>query len=113
MQVGVWKRLLILQSMSTDSHKGELPLTIQSGVCRSVSSSAHPTTTYKGGKMDYEKRLRKLEEHLAEHPKDYQASIARVKTYSDAVEHQMYLRKIERLKRVAKFRRMENEQESE
>lgn len=60
--------------------------------------------------MDYNERLRKLDKHIANHPKDYQASIARLKTYSDAVEHQMYLRKIERLKRVAKFRRKRNEQ---
>lgn len=59
--------------------------------------------------MDYNERLAKLDKHIAEHPKDYQASIARLKTYSDAVEHQMYLRKIARLKRVAEFRRMGNE----
>ena len=55
--------------------------------------------------MDYLEKLQALDEHLAEHPKDYQASISRLKTYSDAVEHQMYLRKIERLKRVADFRK--------
>ena len=55
--------------------------------------------------MDYTKRLEQLDRHLAEHPKDYQAVISRMKTYSDAVEHQMYLRRIERLKKVAKYRR--------
>ena len=55
--------------------------------------------------MNYNDRLKALDEHLAEHPKDYQASISRLKTYSKAVEHQMYLRKIERLKRVAEFRK--------
>ena len=63
--------------------------------------------------MDYNERLDALERHLATHPKDYQASIARLKTYSDAVEHQMHLRKVERLKRVAEFRRMRNEQKCE
>lgn len=55
--------------------------------------------------MDYIKKLEQIDNHLAQHPKDYQAVIARMKTYSDAVEHEMYLRKIERLKRVAEFRR--------
>ena len=55
--------------------------------------------------MDYTKRLEQLDRHLAEHPKDYQAVISRMKTYSDAVEHQMYLRRVERLKKVAKYRR--------
>ena len=43
-----------------------------------------------------------------EHPKDYQAVIARMKTFSDAVEHDMYLKKITRLKRVAEYRRYDN-----
>ena len=55
--------------------------------------------------MDYTKKLEQIDRHLAEHPKDYQASIARLKTFSDAVEHQMYLKKVERLKRVAEYRR--------
>ena len=64
--------------------------------------------------MDYIQKLEQIEKHLAKHPKDYQASISRLKTYSDAVEHQMYLRKIERLKKVAEFRkRGQNEQKSE
>ena len=60
--------------------------------------------------MDYTKKLEQIDRHLAEHPKDYQASIARLKTFSDAVEHEMYLKKVERLKRVAEYRR-EYEQE--
>ena len=63
----------------------------------------HPI--YKGRKMDHIKKLEQLDKHLAEHPKDYQAVISRIKTYSDAVEHQLYLRRIERLKKVAKYRR--------
>lgn len=55
--------------------------------------------------MDYREKLERLDRHLAEHPKDYQSVIARIKTYSDAVEHEMYLRKIARLKKVAKYRR--------
>lgn len=55
--------------------------------------------------MDYAKKLETLDKHLSEHPKDYQSVIARMKTYSNAVEHDMYLRRVERLKKVAKYRR--------
>lgn len=55
--------------------------------------------------MDYAEKLERLDRHLAEHPKDYQSVIARMKTYSDAVEHEMYLRKVARLKRVAEVRK--------
>ena len=55
--------------------------------------------------MDYNEKLKRLDNHIARHPKDYQSVIARMKTYSDAVEHDMYLRKIARLKRVAEYRR--------
>ena len=62
--------------------------------------------------MDYNEKLKKLDNHIARHPKDYQSVISRMKTYSDAVEHEMYLRKIARLKRVAKYRRQRNGEES-
>lgn len=55
--------------------------------------------------MDYIDRLERLDNHIKEHPKDYQAVIAKMKTYSDAIEHDLYLRRIERLKKVAKYRR--------
>ena len=58
--------------------------------------------------MDYAKKLEALDRHISEHPTDYQAVIARLKTRSDAIEHQLYLRKIERLKRVAEYRRVHN-----
>lgn len=64
-------------------------------------------------KMDYNKKLEQLDRHLAEHPKDYQSVIARMKTYSDAVEHEQYQRKVARLKRVAEIRRMRNERKSQ
>lgn len=54
--------------------------------------------------MDYTEKLNRLDKHLAEHPKDYQSVIARMKTYSDAVEHEMYLRRVERMKRLAEIR---------
>lgn len=55
--------------------------------------------------MDYMEKLERLDNHLKQHPHDYQSVISRMKTYSDAVEHEMYLRKVARLKKVAKYRR--------
>ena len=55
--------------------------------------------------MDYADKLDRLDKHLMRHPKDYQSVIARMKTYSKAVEHKTYLRKIARLKRIAEYRR--------
>lgn len=59
--------------------------------------------------MNYLERLERLDNHIREHPKDYQAVIARLKTKSDAYEHSMYLRKIERLQQVAEIRRKRKE----
>lgn len=59
-------------------------------------------------KMDYTERLTALDRHISEHPADYQAVIARLKLRSDAIDHQMYMRKVERLKRVAEYRRHRN-----
>ena len=59
--------------------------------------------------MDYFRKLEQIDKHLMEHPKDYQAVISRMKTYSDAVEHEQYKRRVARLKRVAEIRRMRNE----
>lgn len=54
--------------------------------------------------MDYITKLEQIDRHLAEHPKDYQAVIARLKTFSNAVEHERYLRRIERIKKVAYYK---------
>ena len=62
--------------------------------------------------MDYYKKLERLDNHIARHPKDYQSVIARMKTYSDAVEHEMYKRRIARLKRMAEYRRYSDGEES-
>lgn len=59
----------------------------------------------KGATMDYIKKLEQIDKHLADHPKDYQARIAQLKTHSDAIEHELYLRRIAKLKKVAKYRR--------
>ena len=54
--------------------------------------------------MDYEKKIHNLKEHLREHPNDYQAVIGLLKANSDAIEHQLYEAKIERMQKVAKYR---------
>lgn len=55
--------------------------------------------------MDYLEKIEKLDAHLAEHPKDYQAVIARLKTVSDGIAHQRRMTMIERKKKVAMYRR--------
>lgn len=62
--------------------------------------------------MNYIDKLERLDNHLKDNPKDYQAVISRMKTYSDAVEHEMYLKRIYRLKRLAEVRRQLREIEN-
>ena len=62
---------------------------------------------------DMNEKIRNLERHIANHPKDYQAVIGLVKARSDAIEHSLYQRKITRLKRVAEFRRVYDEKHSQ
>lgn len=64
-----------------------------------------PSPKQKEQMMDYTEKLERLDEHLMKHPTDYQARIAKLKAYSNAVDHKMYLRKVARLKKVAKYRR--------
>lgn len=59
--------------------------------------------------MDYADKLERLDKHLKQHPKDYQSVIARMKTFSDAVEHEMYLKRIERIKKVERYRKQYGE----
>lgn len=56
--------------------------------------------------MDYGKRLERLDKHLSGHPHDYQAQVARLKTYSDAIEHKYYLMRIEKIKQIAEYKRI-------
>lgn len=55
--------------------------------------------------MKYLQRVERLEKHLSEHPKDYQAVIAYMVAKSDLIEHGQYLQMIERKKRLAEVRR--------
>lgn len=55
--------------------------------------------------MDYLKKLNRMDNHLREHPHDYQTVIARIKLASDAIDYQMHKEACMRLKRVAEVRR--------
>ena len=61
--------------------------------------------------MDYADKLERLDAHIKQHPKDYQSVIARMKTFSDAVEHEMYLKRIERIKKVERYRKQYGEKQ--
>lgn len=60
--------------------------------------------------MDYEKKIQNLRAHIQKHPNDYQAVIGLIKANSDAIEHQYYEQRIEKVKRVAEVRRQYNEE---
>ena len=51
-------------------------------------------------KRAYLPKVKKLEKHLEDHPSDYQAVIALLKARSDEIEHRLYEKRIERLKKV-------------
>ena len=62
--------------------------------------------------MKIEERVERLESHLREHPSDYQAVIALLKARSDMIEHRVWLRMVERKRRVAEIRKRRKERES-
>lgn len=81
-------------------------------VCASVQFLPHHSRLayMKGEKqMDYETRLRKMDEHLSNHPHDYQTVIARMKTYSEAVDADIRRAQNIRLARLAEVRRQRKE----
>lgn len=55
--------------------------------------------------MDYAKKTRKIEEHLLNHPNDYQSVISYLINRSKYFEQKRYLKMIERKKKVAQYRR--------
>jgi len=63
--------------------------------------------------MYYVEKITALEDHVKEHPKDYQAVIALMIARSDQYEYERKQKMIERKKNVAKYRRMLNEREPE
>lgn len=63
--------------------------------------------------MDNIAKLKRMDEHLAKHPADYQTVIARLKTISDIYEHRGDKVKIERLKRLAEIKRKMREEDKQ
>lgn len=55
--------------------------------------------------MDYIEKLNKLDNHIKDNPKDYQAVIARLKTRSDAIDHYRKHKLNMRLKYVAEIKK--------
>ena len=54
-------------------------------------------------------KVERLENHLKEHPTDYQTVIALLKAKSDLIEHAQYLKSVEKKKRIAEVRRQRKE----
>lgn len=59
--------------------------------------------------MDYAKKLDRMDEHLREHPHDYQTVISRLKVASDAYDYQQKKMVDRRLARLAEVRRQRKE----
>lgn len=55
--------------------------------------------------MDYKAKLERMDNHLREHPHDYQTVISRLKVASDAYDYQQKKKVDMRLKRVAEVRK--------
>lgn len=55
--------------------------------------------------MDYISRIERIDNHLRQHPTDYQSVIARMKLASDAFDYQQKKKSDYRLKRLAEVRR--------
>lgn len=55
--------------------------------------------------MDYINKLDRLDKHIKDNPKDYQAVISRLKTQSKAIDYYRKKQVDMRLKRLAEIRR--------
>lgn len=62
--------------------------------------------------MKIEEKVVRLDAHVKEHPKDYQAVIALLRAKSDLIEHRSWLRMVERKKRVAEIRKQRKERQN-
>ena len=76
--------------------------------------SPHKGETQQGKHMKRysTERVTRLERHLADNPRDYQAVIAHLKARSDMIEHRNHMKMIERRRRVAEIRRERKEREN-
>lgn len=55
--------------------------------------------------MDYIRKLEQMDNHLREHPHDYQTVISRMRVASDAYDYQQKQKRNYRLKRLHEVRR--------
>ena len=55
--------------------------------------------------MNYTEKLQRMDNHLREHPHDYQTVISRLKVASEAFDYEQKKKLSIRLKRVAEVRR--------
>lgn len=55
--------------------------------------------------MEINERLAKLEEHVKDNPRDYQAVIACIKLHSDLIDHERRQREILELRHIAEIRK--------
>lgn len=60
--------------------------------------------------MDYAEKLKRMDEHLQQHPHDYQTVISRLKVASKYVDYQRRQKTISRLRNIAKYRKMLGEE---
>lgn len=61
--------------------------------------------------MDYMKKLSRMDEHLAQHPHDYQTVIARLKLASEAYDYEVKKKRDMRLKRLAEIKKKLREED--
>lgn len=62
--------------------------------------------------MDYKAKIERMDNHLKDHPHDYQTVIARLKLASEAFDYEQRKKVVMRLKRVAEVRRQLKEIEN-
>ena len=70
-----------------------------------------PCTYIRKTKMDYIERLDRMDEHLRQHPHDYQTVIARLKLASDIYDHQVEKQRNMRLKRLSEIKKRLREED--
>lgn len=63
--------------------------------------------------MDYEEKIKKMNEHLSEHPADYQTVISLLKVNSKRISHERKVRQDMRSRRVAEMRRRLEEEDAD
>lgn len=70
-----------------------------------------PLMPPKENNMEKNERLAKLEEHVRENPKDYQAVIACIKLHSDLIDAERRQREILELRHIAEIRKRRRHEE--